>query len=362
MKKRIGLILSAIMLSMAITACGGNANAPVSGEASAPTNAIPTSLDGAYTDGPHYLVVQNGTMSINGLPYEITEIQTDLYEDGTSIYHFTFDGKEESFCEDDGDLMCSIGEDEGSMAGWEEIDMADVPSFTSEGDGQQGDNPFEGKSYRLDGEDSHILEITKLDKDGNMKEVVIDGTALEMSRGSTDTADGNEIQYTMEYEDENFVLRVWYNKSEDTCDVEVMVTDGATPSIDITEGTYYSENTDETSDSSSEQPDFIGKVYNYTDDGGKAHTFTVVSCDENGLISRAKLDENEFSLTDCSLVEGESMQYSCVVFSYKGSFDNVDVTISYYDKPDFFTLDFAYASQDAPSFETINGKFEDIQK
>jgi hypothetical protein len=170
----------------------------------------------------------------------------------------------------------------------------------------------------------------------------------------------------MEYEDQNFDLRIWHTISIDGCLVEVIGEEE--PSVDITEGTYYFINSDESDKLSNYQLDFIGKVYNYYDDyaqrfddeEGKAHTFTVVSCDEKGLITKAKLDGNEFSLTDRSVAIG-SLVDTDNVFSYRGSFDNVNVQMEYSDKDDYFSLDFSYAPQDAPSFETIDGSFKIIQ-
>ena len=375
MKKLLVLILSAVMLTTILTACDESASGQPSGgtgtsdvtvsntDAAVPpnTNAIPAQLDGAYTNNTYYLVIQDGAMRIDDVPYEITNIQTDLFDDeDTPYYYFTFDGKEESFYYDDENemLMCSIGEEKWSWSSWNKIDIADIPKASSEDEPaeQLGENPFEGKTYRLDGEDTQTLEITKLDMDGNIIEIVVDGTTLEMTDVSTEPYGGDETTYYMGSVDGSFNLRVLYNKAEDKFYMDVFSPQGVAPSFRILGGNYYFVG----SESSSTQPDFIGKVYTYTDIDipTDQHTFTVVSCDENGLITEAKLDENAFSLTDCRLIEGESMEYSTSVLSYKGSFQNgnVNVTMSYYVNPDFFTLNFAYAQY--PGFETINGEFK----
>ncbi|WP_027399300.1 hypothetical protein [Anaerovorax odorimutans] len=245
MKKQFGLVLSAIMVSMAITACGGNTNAPVSGDVSAPTataNTISSSLEGAYTDGTHYMVIQNGAMSMDDTPYEIINVQTDLYDDGTPVYFFTLDGKEESFCEDQGDLMCSIGEEEGSMSSWNKIDVADIPKpkTQEEPEEQLGENPYDGKIYRSDDGSEQTLEITKVDTDGGLIEMVVDGTTLKMISPSIEEYE-EEIVYGMEYEDESFNLRVDYNKAQDKFLVEVFAPHGVTPSFTFTGDNYYYE-------------------------------------------------------------------------------------------------------------------------
>lgn len=86
------IVVSCVILATILTACGESAKGQPPGgtgtsgvtvsntDAAVPpnTNAIPNELDGAYTDRTHYLIIQDGTMRIDDVPYEITNIQTDL--------------------------------------------------------------------------------------------------------------------------------------------------------------------------------------------------------------------------------------------------------------------------------------------
>ena len=381
MKKLLVLILSAVMLATALTACGESANGQPSGgtgtsdvtvsntDAAVPpnTNAIPSELDGAYADDTHYMVIRDGVMSIDNVACEITYIETDVfYEDDTPVYFFDYNGEEATFYYEDDCLMCSVGlEDDWNC--WDEIDIADVPtSFSTEA--ESGENLFEGTVYYLDGfEDSRKLEITGMDADGNITEVVIDYTTMEMINSSSKPYGENETAYSMEYVDGSFGLSLIYDSSRGMFSVAFS---GEMPSSeDIIDGDYYSAETaylaGESSDDQDDLYDFIGSVYTYTDDAGVSHTFTVLDSSMllDGVlpvISQVSLDNHEFSLTDCTLVWGESMEYSTSVATFKGYVDggNVYVEISYYVDPDFFTLHFSCAPQDAPDFKVIDGKFE----
>ena len=298
-------------------------------------------------------------MRIDDEPCEITRIETDhFYGENTPLYYFTFDGKEESFYYDDENdfLWCSIGEDDGMMTDWDEIDIADIPKPV-----EIGENPFEGKVYCLDGGDSHTLEITKLDTDGNIIEIVVDGTALEMSNSATDP-NSSVTTYSMEYEDADFIsslaLRIYYYESEEKCEVEILSTDDLTPPVDIAEGSYYYIKPALDFKSSSYQSNLIGRIYAFTTSGEFAdpRTFTVLSFDENGLITEIRINDNDISLTDCRFEKKEANPF---IYLYYGSFDNGNATIEmeYNVNKNYFTLNFSYVPQYEPRFDTINGNY-----
>lgn len=120
MKKKIALILSAIMLITTLTACGeGDEQSTSSSQAKENVSAdtadisgdnsqteaepqgttaeeVPYSYNGAYTDGTNYLVFDNGVIMMNGQECEVTKIQTDHFKNKIPVVYFMYDGKEVS--------------------------------------------------------------------------------------------------------------------------------------------------------------------------------------------------------------------------------------------------------------------------
>lgn len=99
-------------------------------------NGVPYSYNGAYTDGTNYLVFTDGEVIMNGQSCEITSVSTDHFSSGVAVVYFTYNGNEisayyDSVC----GMGCSLGQSEGSWLTYEEISLADVPSFDIATDG-----------------------------------------------------------------------------------------------------------------------------------------------------------------------------------------------------------------------------------
>ncbi|MFA5659617.1 MAG: hypothetical protein WC900_10090 [Oscillospiraceae bacterium] len=184
MKKIIALILSAVMLTMTLAACGeekrqdekqenpsvnsanlSEADGELNNEADispqgTTAEGVPYSYNGAYTDGTNYLVFDDGEVVMNGQKCEVTRVSTDLFSSGVAVVYFTYKGNEISaYCDPVCGMGCSLEQAEGSWLTYEAIDISDVPTFA--------EAPVDAVSATADNDVSEEPAATEAPSDNN---------------------------------------------------------------------------------------------------------------------------------------------------------------------------------------------------
>lgn len=233
MKKKIALILSAIMLITTLTACGeGDEQSTSSSQAKENVSAdtadisgdnsqteaepqgttaeeVPYSYNGAYTDGTNYLVFDNGVIMMNGQECEVTKIQTDHFKNKIPVVYFMYDGKEVSAYSKEGYMYCTLGQSDGSWNGFDAVNISEVPNF-SDGS-EEATTPTENaEAY----DSSAYAGITFTEKFGDrsitIDEVDADGCPTAI------TSDGNKTVFErhddMSKDDHGWIVRVYWSE------------------------------------------------------------------------------------------------------------------------------------------------------
>lgn len=191
------------------------------------TRIVPTSFEGIYVNDKetHYVLIEGDYITVDDKAGSSISIKENDAKEST-VYAFSHNGKEETFFDMDGSFMCSIDAEEGVHYCWHRVNeipqlpaeekepfllqdsgsalepqLKEQPDSSSNNEPaeQTHDTSFLGKGYtqRVDFVDGtfedHTIELTKLDDDGNLIELIYNGYTISLANVSSDYYDDEAL-------------------------------------------------------------------------------------------------------------------------------------------------------------------------
>lgn len=328
MKKTLLLILTTAILILSLTACGGDStesstttNAATTGDnveitttTNSVTRIVPTSFDGIYVNDSvtHYVIIEGDYITIDDKAgSSISVKENDAVE--STVYAFSYDGKEETFFDGNGSFMCSIGAEEGIHYCWCKVN--EVPQLPVEEKGPlwlQGD----GSTFEIQLKTDLVTEMKNADEkamyvnfkraDGNVKmALTISYTDGAYSGYISNNETGDAYNGDLLYDSDGFINFRFFStiyplfSDIESYDVALFGGDQSTYQFENCTGGDFTAQTDSTSenepsDDNTDTLPMVGNIYRQSNGA----TLEIVHSNSEGCITAVKFDDILLELTN----------------------------------------------------------------